>query len=121
MTDTAPDHQPEPNKDRRVAALVYILYLVGLITGNVAGVIGVIIAHVKDGSVNPVCQSHLTYQIRTFWFGLATIIVGVVLSVILVGYLVLMWWFLWVLIRSLKGLLAVNDDRPIDDPKTLLW
>ena len=79
-------------------------------------VIGVIIAHVQVGTAYPELASHYRFQIRTFWIGVLYIVVGCILVWVLVGFLVLAWLFIWSLIRNIKGLLLLNENRPIRDP-----
>jgi uncharacterized membrane protein len=38
-----------------------------------------------------------------------------------VGILVLLWWFFWSLIRSIKGILALNENRAIQNPTSWLF
>ena len=38
---------------------------------------------------------------------------------VLVGFLILGWWFIWSLIRNIKGILALNENRPIANPTLL--
>lgn len=111
---------PRSAKDRRTVSLVYILYFVGFFSGFSA-FIGVVIAHTKSGDAGPVWQSHLEYQMRTFWYGVATIFVGVVFLYVVVGWFILLWWFIWTVVRCVKGSIAANDERPIDDPRTMMW
>ena len=40
---------------------------------------------------------------------------------VLIGLLVLAWWFVWSLIRIIKGMIAVNEYRPIDNPRSWLF
>lgn len=121
MTDTTPRHQPRQDTDRRSIVLVYILFLVGLCTGGLASIAGAIIAHTKSGEVSSMYQSHLDYQIRTFWMGLVIGIVGSLLLVVLIGIPILFGLFVWTLVRCIKGLMAANDGQPIDNPQTMLW
>lgn len=121
MTDTAPSHQPAPDKDKRVVLLIYILYFIGLPTIGATSLAGVIIAHLKANEVADPWRSHLDYQIRTFWLSIAIAIVGSILMLLLVGWFVLLLLPLWILIRCIKGFLVANDNRPIEDPKTMLW
>ncbi|MFC4348542.1 DUF4870 family protein [Kordiimonas lipolytica] len=121
MTDTASPHRLRHDTDRRSVVLVYILYLIGLATGGLASVAGVIIAHTKSHHVGGIYRSHLDFQIRTFWLGLVIGLIGVLLTVVLVGFLILAGLFVWMLVRSIKGLMAANDGQPIDNPQTLLW
>jgi uncharacterized membrane protein len=55
---------------------VYILYLVGFLTG-VTVLIGVIIAYLQRDETDPICQSHFQFQITTFWIGLFYFFCGV--------------------------------------------
>ena len=77
------------------------------------GLIGVIIAHVKIGNADPLTRTHYQFQIRTFWIGILYLVVGAVLAVVVIGILVLLWWFIWSLVRNVKGVLALNDNKPI--------
>lgn len=121
MPDTDTIYKGEPNKGRRTVMLVYVLQFIGLISAGIAGIIAVVIAHIKSGTVDAAYQTHLSYQMRTFWYGLAMGIVGGLLTIVLVGWLIILFWWIWTLIRIIKGFLAVNDDRPIDNPTTAMW
>ncbi len=119
MSDAKSNH--EPNKGRRTVILIYVLQFIGLISAGIAGIIAVVIAHIKSGTVDAAYQTHLGYQMRTFWYGLAMGIVGALLTIVLIGWLVLAFWWVWTLIRIIKGLIAANDGRPIDNPTTAMW
>jgi uncharacterized membrane protein len=106
--------------DNALAMIVYALYGVGYFTG-VSAVIGVIIAYVKVDDADPVLRSHYQFQIRTFWIGLLYITIGFALSIVLIGIPILVWWFVWSLIRIVKGIIAVNEHRPIANPKSWLF
>ncbi|WP_262691253.1 DUF4870 family protein [Kordiimonas aestuarii] len=110
---------PVEDKDRTTVIIVYILYLIGFATG-ISAVVGVILAHSKETG-SGVWRSHFDYQMRTFWLGLGTIIVGAVLSLVLIGWLVIAWWCLWTVIRVVRGLMLAINCEPIEDPQTLLW
>jgi uncharacterized membrane protein len=103
-----------------LAVIVYVLYFAAYFTGLTA-LLGVIIAHVQVNAAEPVLASHYRFQIRTFWIGLLYAIIGGVLSLILVGYLILLWLLIWSLIRNIKGILALNDNRPINDPGSWMF
>jgi len=105
----------------QLALVVYILYLVSYVTGGLTWIIGVIIAHVQIGSADPLLASHYRFQIRTFWIGILYIIVGCVLLFIFVGLLVFAWLFIWSIIRNVKGLLLLNENRPIANPGSWMF
>ena len=124
MTHVDPTPTPSPPREqisnKTLALIVYILYFVAYFTG-ITALIGVIIAHVQVGSADPVLATHYRFQIRTFWIGLLYGIIGLVLSLILIGYLVLLWLFVWSLIRNVKGVLALNENQPIPNPASWMF
>ena len=92
-----------------------ILYFAAYFTG-LTGLIGVIIAHVQIGSADPILATHYRFQIRTFWIGLLYLVIGSILTLAVIGFLVLLWWFIWSLVRNIKGMLSLNDNKPIANP-----
>jgi uncharacterized membrane protein len=38
-----------------------------------------------------------------------------------IAVVVLIWWFIWSLVRNVKGLLALNDNKPIQDPTSWMF
>ena len=111
-----------PNKmiidDRGLAFAVYVLYLLGYLTG-ITAFVGVIIAYLQSGSSDPAMKSHYTFQIKTFWIGLLYLFGGAIFLHFGVGVLILLWWFVWSLVRNTKGLLALNRNEAIANPE--LW
>jgi uncharacterized membrane protein len=112
-------HRPVVS-DNTLAVVVYLLYGISYFTG-ITALIGVIIAHVKVDDADPVVRSHYQFQIRTFWIGLLYLALGIVLSVVLIGVPILMWWFVWSLVRIIKGWLLLMEDRPIVNPASWLF
>jgi uncharacterized membrane protein len=106
--------------DNTLAVLVYVLYGVGYFTG-ISALVGVIIAHVKIDEADPMLRSHYRFQIRTFWIGLLYLVIGVPLCAVLIGVPILFWWFIWSLVRIVKGGLLVAEYKPIVDPGSWLF
>ena len=106
--------------DKTLAVMVYVLYCVGYCTA-ISALVGVIIAHVKVADADPVLRSHYQFQIRTFWIGLLYLAIGVPLCMVLIGMPILGWWLLWSLIRIIKGIILVNEFKPIADPISWLF
>lgn len=120
-SDIRPPTLPQPIvSDVALAMSVYILYGIGYFTG-ISALIGVVMAHVKVEDADPVMRSHCQFQIRTFWIGFLYITIGCVLSLVLIGIPILIWWFVWSLIRIVKGFIAVNEDKPIGNPRSWLF
>jgi uncharacterized membrane protein len=102
----------DEKKAKDLALLVYILQAVGFVIG-ITWIVAVVINYVKRDDVRgTIAESHFDWQIRTFWGSLVGWIVGVVLLIVLVGYLVLLAVAIWAIYRVVKGWLALNDGKP---------
>jgi len=112
--------RPQAVSDTTLAMIVYGLYFASYFMG-VTSIAGVIVAYVQYGSADPLLQSHYRFQIRTFWISVLYVAVGIVLCLVLVGILVLLWWFIWSLVRNIKGILALNEGRPIANPTSWMF
>ncbi len=99
---------------------VYILYLVGFFT-CVTALIGVVIAYIQRDRADDISRTHFQFQIRTFWIGLAYLIIGGITAYVIVGMFVLAWWFIWTLVRCVKGILVFNAGEPIRKPTSWLF
>lgn len=98
------------------AIIVWALMLAGYVTA-ITAIIGVIIAYLKRGELAATpFASHMTSAIRTFWIGLIGAIIGVVLSFIGVGLIILGLVVIWQLFRIIRGLVRALDGRPIENP-----
>ena len=94
------------------AKVIYILLIVGTVIG-LTGIIGLIMAYMmKDGSGDWI-QSHYRFQIRTFWIGLLYSMTGVITINIMIGYFILLFAFVWLIIRCTKGLKQLEDNQPV--------
>jgi uncharacterized membrane protein len=90
---------------------------VSIVTVGLTAVVGLIIAYVKRPELaSTPFGSHMTYAIRTFWVSLLGWILGGILTVVLIGYPLLLVVALWFVFRCVRGLLKALDHRAIDDP-----
>jgi uncharacterized membrane protein len=96
---------------------VYILYLVGFLTG-ITVLVGLVIAYLQRDNTDRVSQSHFQFQITTFWVGLLYFFLGLLTLHFAIGVLILLWWVVWTVIRCVKGLLALNLGEPIHNPNS---
>jgi uncharacterized membrane protein len=98
---------------RSVATAVYALQAAGFLCG-ITWLIAVIIDYVKrDDARGTWLESHFTWQIRTFWWGLLWGVIGGVLLLVLVGYLVLVANAVWIIYRIVKGWLRLTERREV--------
>lgn len=111
--------QGVPPGDRTMALIIYVLYCIGYFTG-ITAVIGVVLAYLQRRDAPEWLRSHYTYQIYTFWLGLAALVAGSLLTVVLIGFVILLLWFVWTAIRLAIGLSELHKGRPIPRPTSLL-
>ncbi|XQW85654.1 DUF4870 family protein [Thalassotalea piscium] len=97
------------------AKIVYILYMVGVVFG-ITGIVGVVMAYINKNDAPDWLQSHYQFQIRTFWIGALYIVIGSILSVILIGWLVLLFWVIWLIVRCVKGMKSLDAKMPHPNP-----
>lgn len=95
-----------------------IISWVAMLVGG--ALVGVIIAYIDRGTTTEKYATHYQYLIRTFWIGLLFLLVSFVLSLLLVGFFLMMATGLWYVIRCVKGLVLVIRDEQIDNPSTWL-
>lgn len=97
-----------------LALVVYALQIAGFFLGGVTSLIGIIVNYVKRSDVQGTyIASHFTWQIRTFWYGLLWTVIGFLLIFVYIGFAVLFVNFIWMMYRIIKGLLRLNDRKPM--------
>lgn len=97
------------------AKIVYVLYLATFITG-VTALVGVVMAYVYQDDAPDWLKTHFRFQIRTFWLGLIFGLVGALLSLVVVGFAVLVFLAVWLVVRCVKGLKYAGRREPYPDP-----
>ncbi|KRA61551.1 hypothetical protein ASD79_05380 [Caulobacter sp. Root655] len=131
MTDVT--QTPERvDEDKILPIVVYALYLLGF-TNGLTFLIGLIVAYVNRDAAGPINASHYTFAIRTFWLsiwwflgGLALILVGLVLAVLLIGFpmmiaggVILSLISVWFVVRTILGLVYLLRGEAY--PRPLTW
>jgi uncharacterized membrane protein len=111
---------PQPAGTAGTAKIVYVLYLVSLAVG-VTALVGVIMSYVNMGDAPDALKTHYRFQIRTFWIGLLYGIVGAILSIVGIGFLLLAFVAVWLIIRCVKGLKILDRNEAYPNPATWLW
>ena len=115
------------------AQLIYALHAVSLLTGiltaaSVVGafltgwpsIIAVILNYIKRSDARGTwVESHFTWQIRTFWWGLLWVCLCFGFVLITFGIGIIIAWLplgivaLWFIYRVARGWMALNERRPI--------
>ena len=102
------------------AKIIYILYLANIIV-PFTGLVGVIMAYMNQAAADDSLKTHYQFQIRTFWIGVLYLVIGVLLSLVLIGYLVILFYLVWLIIRCVKGMQALDQKQPVANPTTWMF
>lgn len=101
---------------KTLTMVVYALQAAGFFVG-LTWIVAIVMNYVKREEVAGTwLESHFTWQIRTFWFGLLWGVVGGLLTLVLVGFLILLAAGVWIIYRIVKGWLNLNDGKPMPTP-----
>ncbi|WP_128891184.1 hypothetical protein [Erythrobacter sp. HKB08] len=125
MTDNISPSPPPPPPanggfDMNHPTIISLLYLASFFTG-ITGLVGVILAYVWRDGAEAWEASHLTYHIRTFWIGVLGTVIGVVLSIILIGFFLIIAVAVWMAVRSVLSMVKAQKREPMPDPQTWLF
>lgn len=98
--------------------LIYAGYLASLAMPFLA-IVAALFAY-QSAKHNPPAwlATHYTYQMRTFWIGLAANLIAWALSFVGVGLLLFPLIAVWLVARSVKGLIRVARQDEIEEPNS---
>jgi uncharacterized membrane protein len=114
------DMPSEQNNNVMTARIIYFLLLASTIIG-ITGLIAVIMAYVVREDSPEWLQTHYRFQIRTFWIGLLYTITGLFTLAINIGALILLFTFIWLVVRAAKGLKHLENQQPIQNPDSWMF
>jgi uncharacterized membrane protein len=98
---------------KTLATVVYALQAAGFFVG-LTWIVAVVINYVKRDEVRGTwLESHFTWQIRTFWWGLLWAVLGGILVLVVVGFAVLFADAVWIIYRIVKGWLNLSENKPV--------
>jgi len=98
--------------------LTSAITIVGAFVFGIPSIIAVVLNYAYQHTVRGTfLESHFRWQIRTFWFALLWIVIGMMLFVTLIG-IPLAWVTCiaagaWVIYRVARGWLALQDRKPM--------
>jgi uncharacterized membrane protein len=92
--------------------------VVGSFVGSVPSIAAVILNYLKRRDARGTwLESHYRWQIRTFWFAIAWVLVAAVLFVTVIGipfaFAILLFVTVWLVYRIGKGWLRLLDRKPM--------
>ncbi|MCC6828970.1 MAG: hypothetical protein IT550_12165 [Novosphingobium sp.] len=100
--------------------IINLLYLSSAVLG-VTGLIGLVLAYVWKGEPHADWEtSHYAYLIRTFWLGLIGVGVGLLLAIVLIGFVIWLAVGVLVVVRCVLSLVNAQKQQPMPNPDTWL-
>ncbi len=136
MPSSTPTSEPQVAAvhDKSTPGRGYIVVIYGLYIGSIMAVVtaplGALIAHLRLRRGAAWLDTHLQFQIRTFWLGLAAAVAAFLLwqaagqlglsSVYAwaFGYLFFTAGIIWMMARCAVGIHRLTSNRAIDAPKS---
>lgn len=106
---------PAGEEGRGPVMLVYVLLLTSVVF-PLGGLVGIIIAYVYRDDAPLWMRSHYRLQIRTFWIGLLFLVPGWLLMAVIIGWLFLLFWLVWLMVRCIKGIRFLNRGEAYPNP-----
>jgi uncharacterized membrane protein len=98
------------------AKIIYILYLISIVIG-ITAVVGLIMAYVNRDDAPEWLKSHYRFQIRTFWIGALYLFMGVLLSQVVIGLFIILFWLLWLIVRCARGMKYLDRQQAHPAPE----
>ena len=120
------DQQPAPQKsqfDRWLepgplnVQVIYVLYLLGFVIG-ISAIVGLVFAYINRGKAGGWIETHYTWAIRTFRIAVLGFLVSALLMLLIVGFVLAFAVAVWVIVRCIVGLQAVNRGEAIRNPES---
>ena len=120
--DMIPGPTPDSTTDDiKIALAIYVLYLVSLLIPFIPAIIGVIIAYEYRKNAPAWLATHYRFQIRTFWLWLLYGFISLLLTMIIIGFLLIVLLLIWVIVRCIKGIRKLDRNEAYPDPATWLF
>ncbi|WP_417260672.1 hypothetical protein [Celeribacter sp.] len=104
-------------RDYGNAKLVYIMNFVGFVF-PLSALAALAVAYLSDKS-DKVVKSHLQFQIRTFWWTFLMFFLGIIGAFFVVGYFILLFAFIYALVRYISGFMLLSNGVEVTGSKSL--
>ncbi len=103
--------KPSFSSDRTPAHIGYALMAASVFTAFPI-LIAVLVAWMnRRNSFDPLLHAHYSWQIRTFWVNVVVGIIGLILTLVFVGYFILIINQIWLIYRVAAGWYFLANDK----------
>ncbi len=106
---------PKKKQTKKFIWVIYFLQFLALFTLGLSLLVSGVLAYIKyDENIGSLEESHLQWQIKTFWVSLVGLVLGILLLVIFIGKIVLFLTELWLIYRVFKGSFFFVQGKGVD-------
>lgn len=91
---------------------IYILNFISIVL-PFCSLLAVVFAYVFENDARGYLKSHFRYLIRSFWIGALYYAVAAILCFVLIGFVLIFFWYVWWIIRNAKGFKDYLNQRDI--------
>lgn len=113
----SPDRGPTPGFEFNNPTVISLLYLASWVTGGLTGIVGVVLAFVWRNEPRADWEiSHYQYHINSFWIALIGTVAGILLMIVVIGFLLILAAAILVIVRSVLSLLNAQKHMPMPNP-----
>ena len=104
-----------PKKNIEITHVIYGLMAAGYVTGGLGTLAAIILNYIKREEVKGTwLESHFSWQIRTFWWGMLWAVLSMLLMIVVIGFFAIVIVIIWHIYRIAKGWIRLNDGKPMD-------
>jgi uncharacterized membrane protein len=100
--------------------LIYILFLANIVI-PILGLVAIVMAYINKDDAPQWLKTHYQFQIRTFWIGFLYFFIGGLLTTIIIGYLLLLFAVIWLIIRCVKGMKYLDAGQSYPEPTSWMF
>jgi uncharacterized membrane protein len=98
--------------ERTLVLVSYVLHLIGAVAG-LTSIVGLVINYVKRDRYDDLFDSHHAWMIRSFWWAILWVVIGLITIFILLGWAILFLVWVWYIYRHVRGLINFLNGEPM--------
>ncbi|AZT39745.1 hypothetical protein ELZ88_24830 (plasmid) [Salmonella enterica subsp. enterica serovar Karamoja] len=111
MSENSQSVTSNVNSNLSMIKIIYVLFCIGYFTGGLTSFVGVILAYMNRGNATEFEKSHFNYLIKLFWISFVAVVLSAITWVILIGIAIAFIWFVWSLIKIIKGVSRLGEGK----------
>lgn len=109
-----PITETQSANNRNFVLVIYVLFAIGVFSGGLFTLVGVIMAYVKKTDcAGSYLETHIQWLISTFWWGMLWYLLSALTAFVGIGFVGFFIASVWYLYRIIKGIVRFADARAV--------